>query len=199
MELERNLKAQSENKPLSLDDYLIVPFLKAMQTSDHKSLGLNQSDFETLIVLYLEKAKDKDNNFEARISKIKDKKFIVLSTLYVLSKEPADEEMMEVLSDQGYNIKRDTYFQDLNSVLKDLKIMEFKISNLEAQAPKKAKKKVKPGEEDNNIFAILTGISTGLELTLNFNTMCISEFLAWKEQLERKIDHIKKTSPKNKK
>ena len=107
----------------TLDDIKIIPFLKAMNNKDHKIIGVSKDEFEDLINDYIRLLKENPNNFEKRLKKIEDKIFIVSRTLFVLNIEIADEEMMSILRDQGYHMQRDTYFNDIEKVVKDLKVL----------------------------------------------------------------------------
>ena len=178
----------------SLDNTKIIPFLQALDKGDKSELGIDQDTFERLAKEYIELSKEKANNFELRLQEIEQKIFLVTTCLYVLSINIADEEMIVVLNDQGYKVTRDNYFTDIEKVLKDLKVMKFKRDNLKSKMPKKAKAKKK--KEDTNIFSILTGVSTGLEMSLDFHTMVVSEFIAWRKQLDRKIKIMNKNNPK---
>ena len=61
--------------------------------------------------------------------------------------------------------------------------------------PKKATSKNK--EKNDNIYIILTNLSSGLEMSLNFESMVINEFIAWKKQFNMKVKSMEKNKPKN--
>jgi hypothetical protein len=179
----------------SFDTIKIIPFLTAIDKQDPSILDVDQEKFDEYVIDYMELVKDKPNNFEKRLEVLKRDTLLISSCLYYLSKEIADPEIMAILNENGHKIEKDTYFQDIEKIHKDLKVLLFRRENLEKKMPKKLKpKKIK---ERGSIFTILTGLSTGLEMSLDFQAMCVSEFISWRGNLDAKIKSMQKSNKKS--
>lgn len=181
---------QEQHMDKSFDNIKIVPFLRAIQMNDPKSIGLDKSTFESLVREYM-KIDKVETILEKRARHYYDKIFIVKGALFVLSKQIGDKEMIEVLKDQGYTLRWDYYFDDIKAIADAVGFEEMKLDEVKAAMPKKPKKKTKDSEKINT-FDILTSVSTGLELSLNFNTMVVNEFLSYRSQLQRKVARLDK-------
>ena len=177
------------------DNILIIPFLRAIEAGSGKSIGVDKITFEALAKEYVKEDKKADSPLEKRVKKYTDKKFIVTATLFVLTKEIADEEMMQVLRDQGYKIERDTYFEDITQIAQSIEFLDMRIAETKEKIPVPPKKN-KKGNEKFNIFDILTSVSTGLELSLDFSKMVVSEFLSYRGALSRKIAKMEEQTKK---
>lgn len=192
--MEQTLKPTDS---ISLNKIKVVGFLTAIRENDksHISEGVTQKEFENLCEQYMESEKPKPGNIEKRVEKLAAKMIIIQGCLIVFESLPADEEMMEVLRDQGFKIERETYFQDLKVILSKYKNLEFKHKNEKSRLPKKAEKSENAAE--TSIYDMLTALASGLELSLNFETMTVGEFVSWRRQLRRKQESIKQSSNKS--
>jgi len=178
-----------------LDEINVVQFLKAIQINDPSLIEVSQSRFESLVEQYMNHDKAKSTVLEKRRDHYRDKIFLVKACLFILSIHVADREMMEVLNENGYQITQDTYFQDIERIMDEIGFEQMKLDEVENAMPKKPIKKRKDSEKIN-IFDILTSVSTGLELSLDFNKMVVTEFLSYKSALARKISKMEEQSKK---
>ena len=184
-------KKPTASKNLNLDRIKVIPFLTAIQENDrsHISKSITQKQFEELCDMYMKATKPPPGNIEKRVESYGAKMMLIKACFIVFDHYPADEEMMEVLRSRGYKIERETFWQDIKVIEKKCDHLDFKWRNEKAKLPKKKKNNPK---EQTSIYDMLTGLSSGLELSLNFETMTVGEFMSWKAQLKRKHESLKK-------
>lgn len=189
-----------QSQELNLDNIYIIPFLRAMEKGDRKLISedLSQSEFEKLAQEFVDADKHFESPIEARAHKRGVKMKLISSCLYYLRIDPANEEILKVLEEQKISISRDNYFEDIKKAYKALERLDF-LKKQDESKTKSAfnKKKKSKSKEKNSIFDMLTSLSTGLELSLDFNNMVVSEFISYKKALKRKQDALKEVTNKS--
>ncbi len=185
---------------ISLDTILIIPFLRAIQNKSPKTLHpeLTNSKFETLISEFLSGDVAPRSPIEQRIMKRKAKMKLVAYALYIIERNPKDEEIMEVLRSQGIDITFETHFEGRKIAADKLKHWDFVNRQEKAKTKDGATqdKKKKKAIEKNSIFDMLTSLSTGLELALDFNTMVVNEYISYRKKLRLKQERLEKHNKK---
>jgi hypothetical protein len=158
---------------------------------------MKRTRFEKLAQEFLDADVEFESPIESRIHKRKAQIQLIASCLFFLKERPGDESIIEVLKDNGVKIERDTYFDDIKKAYKKIEQLDFKKRQDESKTKKALtpKKKKKPNEK-NSIFDMMTSLSTGLELSLDFNNMVVREFISYKKALKRKRKLLEKSAPK---
>lgn len=107
-----------------------------------------------------------------------------------------NKEVIEILKSQGYIIRENNYFNDIEQVKTDSTSLGIKIKRLLSKMPKR---QIKDGEEEQprNISKIIIGYAAGIGISCNVNTVTMEEFIAYQEIFNEKLKALKNGSGDN--
>lgn len=180
---------------IDLDHILIIPFLKAIEANDPSIISpdLSKVEFKKLVQEFLDSDREFKSPIEKRAHKRKAEMKLIAACMFYLRFDPLNKDILAILDENKISIAFETYFEDIKKAYKRVQQLEFLRKQDQSKMPDESKlKKKSESLEKSSIFDMLTSLSTGLELSLDFNKMVVSEFISYKKALRRKIDVMKK-------
>jgi len=175
-----------EKQRYKIETMRIIPFYNAIQSGDRKMIDdeITQDEFEYLCIDFMELDDSDKTPIEKQKEQLKNKIAVVEVSIEFLKANLYDKEIAEMLLDHGIKITNEYFFDDIVEAEKKLAALKRKLNLLKTEKPLESNKK-------HNIYDILTSLSSGLEISLNFEPMTVSEFFSWQRTLENKIKNIK--------
>ena len=135
------------------------------------------------------KTTKKVEELETKLDKLIIKYHAIVGALEIL-KYGSDDDMLEVLKSNGYNIVGE-YWSGLEQVYKQVANLKSKIEGVESEI--KAFSDV-TDEKDINIYDVLTNLFMGLDMPFKANELTTIEYIFYRKQLIKKIKSNSKTT-----
>jgi len=180
---------------VELENILIVKLYKAIEKNNPDIIepGLSKYDFEELVENYIDMQIGDRNLVEERVLRLETKIKIATASLYVLSTNIMDQDMMDVLNSLNFKITKDNYPYDLIEINKQLDRLKAKLERLKKDLPKEKKKK----DKKSTIYEILASMSANLEgVYLDPRKITVAEFISYQKVLEERKESYEKIKRK---
>ena len=192
-------------------DYLPIKVYQKINSNNDYSLLLEKDDKDKFIPYsVLEKTWNElvyeYNERFVKIDKIVDKirteisylntKRITVSICCESLRFEWNEELVQIIIDYGFKLTDGPdYYQQLDTIERQLSGIEIKINRLKDSLPKK--NEADENEESFNIDDVLASFSTVLNIDFDFNTISVTKFFSLQKQVDKKVENLKKQLSKN--
>lgn len=187
--MEHTISTNREN--IKIRDILFVDFFEALQKNDPEILGISEDDFEELSHMFFELVKNKSSE-DDEIQKLH-VEYEILSSCLIILTNGYDKEISDLLKKRNFDLYPDNVKEISDKIMKELKVIERKITVLKSNIPKPNKE----GEKFTG-YDIIAQISVGLEMHIDPLKITVLEYISLSKALKMKNKKIEETVNKHK-
>lgn len=178
-----------------VEDASLIHLLSSNKEEDKETLQtIWDSLFEEYNTLSPEKEEMKLLQLEKEIAFIECKHKAIATALVALDFD-YNQELVDILLSYGYQLSKETYYEDLKRIERESSALEMKAKNIKKRLPKKDANSVSVRVTTDRVFAFYTSV---LGIDFDYNSVSVTKVLALKEQVDNKLKSIEDQIQRNK-